>query len=233
MPRKRSNLFCPKCGSMGGSLIKRWVKKTSSISKFENVTTIVQAWDYAAMVCLRMHAAKLKFPPSKEIDKSISKALYKEFTKICHHRTEEIIAFESRQMHRLLSEKENGGNHNRKIKPMSIQDNHFKLSPSEDQQYYWQNYDPYKEKIHIPLPPNTGSITRSSIAWLYGTLVFKLLSYIYMFFTFSENENRLYSYVIYTVFNLYSSFYDDRHRKTFADWVKIYEDVEKHGISAR
>ena len=53
-----------------------------------------------------------------------------------------------------------------------------------------------------------------------------------MFFTFSENENRLYWYVIYTVFNLYSSFYDDRHRKTFADWVKIYEDVEKHGISA-
>ena len=170
--------------------------------------------------------------PSKEIDESISKALYKEFTKICHHRTEEIIAFESRQMHRLLSEKENGGNHNRKIKTISIQDNHVKLSPSEDQQYYWQNYGPYKEKIHIPLPSNTGSITRSSIVWLYGALVFKLLSYIYMSFTFSDYENRHYSRVIYTVFNLYSSFYDDRHRKTFADWIKVYKDAKKHGISA-
>jgi hypothetical protein len=53
-----------------------------------------------------------------------------------------------------------------------------------------------------------------------------------MSFTFSAYENRLYSYVIYTVFNSYSSFHDDRHRKTFADWIKIYEDTEKHGISA-
>ena len=232
MPRKRSNLSCPKCGSIGGLLTKRWVKKTNNIPKFEDVTTIVQAWDYAATVCLRMHAAKLKFPPGIEIDKSLSKALYKEFTKICHHRTEEVIAFESRHMHRLLSEKENRGIHSRKIKPTSIHDNIIKLSSSEDQQYYWQDYDPYKKKIHIPLPPNTGNITNSSIAWLYGALVFKLLSYIYMFFTFSEYENRLYSYVIYSVFNLYSSFYDDRHRKTFSDWIKIYEDAKKHGISA-
>ena len=158
MPRKRSNLFCPKCGSMGGSLIKRWVKKTSSISKFENVTTIVQAWDYQTMVCLRMHVAKLKFPPSKEIDKSISKALYKEFTKICHHRTEEIIAFESRQMHRLLSEKENGGNHNRKIKPMSIQDNHFKLSPSEDQQILLAKLQIHTKRKYTSLYPLTPEV---------------------------------------------------------------------------
>lgn len=233
MPRKRTNLLCPKCGSIGGLLTKRWVKKTNNIPKFEDVTTIVQAWDYAAMVCLRMHTAKLKFPPGKEIDELLSKALYKGFTKICHHRTEEVIAFESRQMQRLLFEKEHGGPRNRKIKSSRIHDNNNnKLCPSEDQQYYWQDYDPYKETIHITLPPNTGSITRSSIAWLYGAIVFKLLSYVYISFTFSEYENRLYSYVIYTVFNLYSSFYDDRHRKTFADWVEIYEDAKKYGISA-
>jgi hypothetical protein len=182
--------------------------------------------------CLFENVCSQTNPPDNEIDKSLSNALYKEFTKICHHRTKEVIAFKSRQKHRLLSKKEYEILHSPKTKLSYIQDNHGKLSPSEDQQYYWQNYDPYKEKIHIQLPPNTGSITRSCIAWLYGALVFKLLSYIYTFFTFSEYENRLYANVIYTVFNLYTSFYDDRHHKTFPDWIKIYEDAKKHGISA-
>jgi hypothetical protein len=226
MSRKRTSLFCPKCKRIGGFITKRWVKKTNSVPKFEDVTTIVQAWDYAATVCFQMHIAFLRFPPSKEIDESLSKVLYKEYTKICSHTSEEIIAFEKRQMSRLLVEKENRKLHAQKREPAN------KSAPTEDQQYYWLDHDPYKEKIRIPLPPNTGNITSSSIVCLYGALVFKSLSYICMQFTFSEEENRMYSYVICSVFNLFSFVYDDRQHKTPADWVKIYEDAKNHGISA-
>jgi hypothetical protein len=232
MPRKRSNLFCPKCKCTGGFLTKRWVKKTNSVPRFEEVTTIVQAWDFATTVYLRMHMALLRFPPNKQRDESLSNALYDAFGKLCPHTSEDIKAFESRQFERLLSEERNKRFNVRKLESKNRGTNNNKLSSSEDQQYYWQDYDPYKEKIRVPLPPNTGTVTSSSIACLYGAVIFKMLSSIYKLFTFSEKENRLYSYVIYTVFNLYSGFYDDRQHASIADWVKIYEDAKNHGLNA-
>jgi hypothetical protein len=233
MPRKRGNLFCPKCKCIGGFLTKRWVKKANRIPRFEEVTTIVQAWDYATTVCLRMHTAHLRFPPNKELDKSISNALYNAFRKVCPHTLEEIEAFEARQLKRLLSEERNKrSNIRKKLKSKNRDAENNKLSSAEDQQYYWQDYDPYKEKIRIHLPPNTGTLTSSSIAWLYGAVIFKMLSSIYELFTFSEKENRLYSYVIYTVFNSYSAFYDDRQHVSLMDWIKIYEDAKNHGLAA-
>jgi hypothetical protein len=136
MPQKRSNLFCPKCKCIGGFLTRRWSKKTNSIPihRFKDVTTIVQGWDYATTVCLRMHTAHLRFPPSnKRLNKSISNVLYDRFRKLCPHTLEEVKAFESRQFKRLLSEKRNKRfNIRKKQKSKNRHSENNKLSSSEE-----------------------------------------------------------------------------------------------------
>lgn len=233
MPRKRSNLLCPRCKRIGGFLTKRWVKRTNSIPRFDEVTTIAQAWDYAATVYLQLHAALIRFPPDdKEFDKSFSRAIYKEFSNICPYTPNKISKFETRQMNRLLLGKRKRRVHVQSIKSGYRQDKNNRLSSSEYQQYYWQDHDPYKKKISIPLPSNSGRVTSTSIACIYGALIFKTLSYVFMHHTFSDNENRFYSYVIYTLFSTYSAYYDDRYHISITEWLKICKDAKNHGLSS-
>lgn len=96
--------------------------------------------------------------------------------------------------------------------------------------WHWEENDPYRETMHMPLPENTGIITKFSISWLYGALVCKTLSDFFQEFPYSQDEG--YIRGIYTSFRLHSLYYDERSRRDWLGWIKIYEDVINHGYNA-
>jgi hypothetical protein len=84
--------------------------------------------------------------------------------------------------------------------------------------------------MHMPLPDNTGTITKLSVSWLYGVIVCKTLSDLYQEFPYSQDKS--YIHGIYTAFRLFSLSYDERSRRDWLGWIKIYEDAINHGYNA-
>jgi hypothetical protein len=231
MPRAKSNLWCPICKSTGGSLAKRQVKKAVYLPKLKDTKTVSQAWDYAAKVCLRLHKAIIRLPPeSQQDDNILSDAIYEHFAKLLGniHSSEEIHQFESRQFERLLKLK-----NSMELKEKSKVVKQDKGVQENEEAYMEDNSgwkDPYEETLHFPLPSNTGSVTKFSIALLYAVVVCKTLSDYFQEFPYSKDA--AYICAIYTNFYLDSRCCDLRSRKSWMQWMKIYGSVLDHGYNA-
>jgi hypothetical protein len=145
------------------------------------------------------------------------------------HSMDQIKLFESRQLERLLKLK-----NITKVKKKDNQineDNGIRENEEEaniEKNSGWK--DPYEEIIHMPLPSNTGSITKLSIAFLYAAIVCKTLSDFFEDSPYSYHTG--YIRGIYTIFYSHSLYYDERSRRSWIQWIKIYDDVKKHGYNA-
>ena len=80
MTRKRSNIVCPVCNEIGGSLKKKWVFKPAHIPKLEKIDNKSKGWDYAAKVLLRMRDNFILFPPDFSSDETLSTGIYVHFS---------------------------------------------------------------------------------------------------------------------------------------------------------
>jgi hypothetical protein len=128
LARKLKLVKCSVCGEVGRIKRNRIVKKLSypekvvSVPNISQFDTIVDAWDYAAKICLRMSQRALRKPPSDvEFDNRIAEALYEHFRTMMPHSDEDIRRFES--LHRRLIEErlaEHASNINAVVSRMSL-----------------------------------------------------------------------------------------------------------------
>jgi hypothetical protein len=63
MARKKSNLVCPKCKTIGGALSLSWSKERSGIPKMSSIRTIADALDAIGKMYLNLHILQLLMPP--------------------------------------------------------------------------------------------------------------------------------------------------------------------------
>ena len=218
-------------GPQAAALTKRQVKRAVYLPKLKDIKTVSEAWDYAAKVCLRMHKAIIRFPlDNQEDDDKLSTAVYKHFAELLGnlHSMDQINLFESRQYERLLKLK-----NITKVKKKDNQINEDSRIRENEQANIEKNSgwkDPYEETMHMPLPRNTGSIAKLSIAFLYAAIVCKTLSDFFKDSPYSCHTG--YIRGIYTNFYSNSFYYDERSRRDWIQWIKIYDDVKKHGYNA-
>ncbi|HZD82678.1 MAG TPA: hypothetical protein VE076_07365 [Nitrososphaeraceae archaeon] len=223
---KQSNLICPNHEVAGTSFFtERTVKaNTVTIPKLSNVQTLSEALNYASKICFRLHIDMIRFPPSEEHDRRLADNLYKDFSKFTPHSKKQIEEFESRQLERLTIKRR---------KEQQQRQTKCDKKESEELQAYNEDHDymnPPKKKYHVPLPPDTGRITRSSIALLYGGLVFLVISSWTRTYQHCVEAGYTYTRSISTLFSLLVS--DDRNRISVFDWFAILLDVENHGFNA-
>lgn len=229
-------LVCGRCKEVGDYIIKRPSKykiqipnysKKSGKEKGPVITDIAQAWDYAARVCFRLHQDVLRFPPSIKSDEELSRYIYKEFKSWNLHTGEELKEFEARQFARLLrlSGKAKKTPHRlnaKKITPTI--DPSIMMTEKEEETIYDAMSPSPKESKHVPLPDDTGRVTKFSIAWLYYSMICAALSEVIGNVSFPDETNREYAYAIYTHYSLLET--DLKDKLSWYDWFKIGQDIQ-------
>jgi hypothetical protein len=235
LANKKSNLICSKCRDYG-FLDKRAVKNRVQLPKRANVVTLYDALDYAAKAFLRLHEDVIRFPPPPELEKALYQVqlerAYSEFTKFSLHTTKEIEAYESRQLNLLLERKEE-----RNVIRRKNYDSQHKSKPMKESQqvnnFLSDMERPKESPIHVKLPENTGNITRMSILWLYGAIVFTVLrDMIQHIYQMSEEDDKWFASAVYSYYSFLVAV-DDRKFVNPLRWLKILEDVnDNNGYSA-
>jgi len=215
LPHKRSGIFCPRCKEIGGFLQRRWVKRTVNIPKAEKITSIPEAWNYAAKVCLRTRELMILFPPYSE--EVIARQVYNNFD-FGQHTVEETKAFELTHLSTPAK--------NIKKKKIELTRNVPRTTERKDDEP--DNYlkRPPWDTIHTRLPKDSGRISKSSVSYVYAAivcLIFRDISYILP----PDPINREYAKAIYTYFSLFER--DLRHQETWQSLFQIFSDVEEHG----
>jgi hypothetical protein len=203
---------------MSGFLAKRWVKDKVQIPK-KKIVNLVDAWDYAAKICLRQHRNMIRFPPHTPLDGVIANERYNFFRMFCPHNEDEIKAFESRQFQRLV-EYSKGHPVTFRTKASSINDN--------DMCYYKMDR-PKDPPLHLQVPEDAGRITKSSIALLYGSIVCTVLRQFSRQKYCTEEQEIKYAHAVYRYFSLFRNQIDDRNRRDLYQWNKIMQDKFNHG----
>jgi hypothetical protein len=92
---------------------------------------------------------------------------------------------------------------------------------------------PRTNTIHISLPEDSGRITKSSVAWLYGAVVCSILRDVSVNFSLPSDVSKDFTYAIYTFFNLFED--DLRRSETLLTWLPILKDMNNytyHGAAA-
>ena len=172
----------------------------------------------------------IRFPPSPELEKVLYQSqlehAYSEFTKFSLHTTEEIEAFESRQLSLLK----------RKVKkePKNRRSHHTSklLDGSQNADKYVSDMERPKESpVRVRLPDNTGNVTRMSILWLYAAIVFTVLRDMICVYQMSEEDDKWFASVVYSYYSFLVSM-DDRRFVNPLRWLKILEDVDNYGYNA-
>ncbi|HZD82433.1 MAG TPA: hypothetical protein VE076_06110, partial [Nitrososphaeraceae archaeon] len=107
--------------------------------------------------CLQMHKSVVRLPlDDKETDEMLSNGLYEDFANSLGniHCLNEIKMFELHQMQRLTELKNRKEKNNKNY----LNNGNNKLEKDKErslQNYWnWEENDPYKETIHMPLPDN-------------------------------------------------------------------------------
>jgi hypothetical protein len=96
LPRRRSNIICPKCTEVGGYLKLKWINGSTHLPKQETITDLSKAWNYAARVLLRISDEILLFPPRTSEDSFTLP--YQDFREFTGHTEDEIRKFEMRHL---------------------------------------------------------------------------------------------------------------------------------------
>lgn len=226
MPRKRGKLICPVCKVTGhkdknGFLVKRWVNRRIHIpNNDDKITSVSEAWKYAAKVCLRARQQMILYPPPPEYDNP--GPFYEEFSAFSPYNSEEIKAFESRHLSTPAK------NIKGKIKELHSQVRLTTETHGEDP--FPCNKSPEKPTMHLKLPDNTGDITKLSVAWLYGAIVCLVLRDLSLNdIQFEGDMKRDFTDAIYTYFSLFVIGLRGRERSFFLEYLKIIEDTKSHG----
>jgi hypothetical protein len=200
LTRKYSNIICPVCNKLGGSLKKEWVDRSIHIPRQEKITDIPTAWGYASKVLQRMREELILIPPEPSDDTFFF--TYKHFTVFTQHTEEEIKAFESRHL-------------STQLKTVKSRQDYF---TSE-----------VKDIIHLKLPDNSGQVSKSILPILYGAIVclaLKDLSYALQK-SLSNEIKQAYGHAIFTYFSWFVK--DARYSCYPITMIKIMQDVLDHG----
>jgi hypothetical protein len=203
----------------------------------DDIFTISDAWDYGAKVCLHMSQMVLKFPPDRSLDAEMAASLYSFFRAVMPHTDKEIAKFESSHR-RIIKAKmqssplRNGDDisNQHDVAKEQGQDRRVKQQPDYDQ----LPVESKEEHIHTLLPSNTGKVTHSGLALLYGAVVCTVISRStyneLSIFESSSQKERIVAKAICTNFQLL--YVDERMRKDWISWFQIMLDVHRHGIGA-
>jgi hypothetical protein len=201
------------------------------VPNVEHIWTISEAWDYAAKVCLHMSQKMMKFPPSAAVDKSIASAWYDHFrTVVPPYTDDEIAKFEL--LHRRIIEsrivafKNNSKNQEEELSEQEKPEDEQKGGIKQHRDYDTLSFETKKEHIHTPLPANTGKVTRSTLAFLYGAVVCSVISrqsYDQASAFKPSEDEKIVAKAICTEFQFL--YLDERMRKHPIDWFKIMFDV--------
>ena len=233
MPHHHGNVLCPKC-NRSGFLVKRIVKNRVQIPKIRigDNFELSDSLDYVAKVLLRWHEEIIRFPPTLSQDEKMAGSLYKEYSKYSIHNENQVQLFESRclQWFKQADVAEETGNIVTAENPVTKMPNFKKEIESK---MYNHMERPPIPPAHLKLPSNTGKITRSSVAMLYGSIVHTVLRDIIDEYRIPKNkdESILFAKVMYSYYCLFEN--DDRRFYSHpVSWVKIFVDVIQHGYNA-
>ena len=244
MVKHSTQVYCSVCGRAGrlernsNTMRFRYPIDKVHVPNLEHIWTISEAWDYAAKVCLHMSQKMMRFPPPATLDKSIATSWHDHFrTVVPAHTDNEIARFESLHRHiiesRILAFKNNLKNKEEALseqeKPQDEEQGEIKRPPDYDT----LSFETKKEHIHTPLPANTGKVTRSTLAFLYGAVVCSVISrqsYDQASAFKPSEDEKIVAKVICTEFQFL--YLDERMRKHPIDWLKISLDVRRLPIGA-
>ncbi|HEY1247601.1 MAG TPA: hypothetical protein VGE97_01315 [Nitrososphaera sp.] len=198
----------------------------------DNIFTISEAWDYGAKVFLHMSRMLLKFPPDPALDAKLASSIYSFVRTVTSHTDKEIAEFES--IHRRIIEEKMQLQGNNDTSNQHAAIDHRHRVKKEQPDYDQLSFDSEEEQIHTPLPSDTGKVTHSSLASLYGAIVCSVISHRNCnetsgFETPSEVE-RIICKAICTNFQIL--YVDERMRKHWISWFEVMADVEHDGIGA-
>jgi hypothetical protein len=196
----------------------------------EQIWRISGAWDYAAKVCLRMSQMMMKFPPRPTLDADIATSLYSYFMTVSPHTVKDINKFETFHRRIIKSRILASKNDVRDLQaPGEQEEQGDKIKHQPD--YDTLSFEDEEKHIHTPLPLNTGKVTKSSIAFLYGAIVCTVISrqnYNEDSVFEPSEEERIVAKAICTEFQLL--YVDERMRKDWSGWFQVMLDAHLDGI---
>jgi hypothetical protein len=198
----------------------------------DSIFTISEAWDYGAKVCLHMSQMMIKFPPDSALDAEMAASLYSFFRTVMPHTDKEIAKFES--SHRQIIEEKVLPTASRNDIDRQDAEGRGQDIAKQHPDYDQLSFDSKEEHIHTPLPPNTGKVTSSSLALVYGAVVCTVISRSTYnersVFEPSSEKERIVAKAICTNFQLL--YVDERMRKDWIGWFQVMLDVHRDGIGA-
>jgi hypothetical protein len=223
LARPAGKIICNKCNTIG-FISKRPANVPVQVPRNPHINTILEAWDYAAKVCLRHRDMMILFPPTLPADdEALSQINYQYFSKFTLHTNEEIKAFESRHL----------SSPDKNIKTMKARlTSHLKRTTEDHDYINPVNKLPETDTIHIQLPDDSGRITKSSISCLYASIVCKVIGDTSNGIpSIAPEYNKNCANAIHSIFRLLLD--DLRYSNTTIEWfLKILPDVYDHGYTA-
>lgn len=219
MPKKLSNLICPKCKRHGGTLSKTWVKHQTRVPNISKIKTIADSFDAIGKMYLKLSSFQLLLPPDNNN--------YDQIEPLMTH----FLPFDKSQLDEII----NNYYHNKLIKKLfSKKIKKFRIDIDERLTKYEQN-NRYKNNYLYPLrhiiPIDIGKITRMSIASLCYALVCFSLRDIFCLSPFFVNGELKYAHAIYKFYKLWLH----RDRRDFIrplEWADIILDSYEKGDHA-
>ncbi len=223
MARPHSKIVCNKCNK-NGFICKRPNKIPVQIPRNPAINTIPEACDYAARVYHRLRDMTILFPPSPSSldqsdhnDESLAQLIYQDLSKYTLHTTEQIKAFETKHS---TSPKKN-------ITAMKarLTSDVKRTTEQRDDDYEPVNKLPKTDHtIHIKLPEDSGKITKTSIAYLYAAITWKIIGDSVRSISYIDPKYyKNYANAIYSYFRLFEC--DTRYSYPTAIWLlKILSD---------
>lgn len=231
---KRPKLVHCKCGRVGrhernsNTMRFRYPIDKAHVPNVERIWTISDAWDYGAKVCLHMSQKMMQFPPPQHLDDDIATSLYEHFRTVVPTYTDnEIAKFESFHRHIIETTILASKNDVRDRQAPGEQEKQQEDQKKQQPDYDTLSFETKDEHIHTPLPADTGKVTRSSLAFLYGAIVCTVISRqsydeASCFESSSQEEQRIVVKAICTEFQLL--YVDERMREHWIDWFEIMLD---------
>jgi hypothetical protein len=171
---------------------------------------------------MREHA--LLFPPSMQQDQFLAQAVYHIFDFISYNSPEDIKAFELRHLSTPAK--------NIKLKKLELTKDVSRTTETTGEDDSPINKLPHRKTVHTSLPPDSGRITKLSIAFLYGAIICSVLRDISHTLPLPTDVCTTFTRAIYTNFSLLDRT-DLRH--DVAGWRNLFDiliDIEYHGYHA-
>jgi hypothetical protein len=201
------------------------VKRTVNIPKRENVTSISKAWNYAAKVYLRLREDTILFPPTSDFDEDFTKAIFDSFA-FFPFTQDQIMGFEARH---ISTPAKNIKARKKQLSSEAIRTTERTAGEADD---YLSNKYASQRTVHTHLPTDSGKITRSSVAFLYGAIVCFIMRDISKNLPFPPNFVESATNAIYCHYSLFGERQDLRHSVGWKKLLGIMLDIEDHGYNA-